>query len=63
MTNWIPPTVSASDAWWTVVAALALYGGRKVLDALLPKGWVFRAAHRYLRRHSDPKDSDPHDVE
>lgn len=58
MTNWLPPHLDGSDAWWTVGAALALYAGRKLLDALLPKGWVFRFASRYMNRLDKEQETD-----
>lgn len=45
-------------SWLGVLTALALYGGKKLLDALLPKGYVFRVMDRFLSQRRNSKESD-----
>ena len=39
----------ADRAWLGVATALALYGGKKLIDALLPRGSSFRFLDRFIR--------------
>ena len=42
----------ADRAWLGVLTALALYGGKKVLDAMLPRGSSFRFMARFFERRN-----------
>lgn len=41
-----------SQAWLGVLAALALYGAKRLIDATLPRGYVFRFMERFLSKNN-----------
>lgn len=45
-------------AWLGVLTALALYGGKKLIDAVLPRGSSFRVMDRFIRRQNRRQDDD-----
>lgn len=50
-------TVADVDrAWLGVLTALALYGGKKLIDAVLPRGSSFRIMDRFIRRQNRDRD-------
>lgn len=50
-------TVADVDrAWLGVLTALALYGGKKLIDAVLPRGSSFRIMDRFIRRQNRERD-------
>ena len=46
----------ADRAWLGVATALALYGGKKLIDALLPRGASFRFLERFFQNNRKDKD-------
>jgi hypothetical protein len=45
----IHTATEADRAWLGVLTALALYAGKKVLDATLPRGSSFRFMERFIQ--------------